>query len=404
MNGFSRAQSEPALCVARAKALLAVAAGQPFTDAARAAGRKSGDAVAHLVAHFNRAGLAALRARTWRRSAEAVYRAEQERILREVRREPDRDADGTGTWSLTTLQRALRQAPDGLPTVSTATIWARAARCGLRLAAGSQLVRDGRRRPQAEEREGDGGRSRCHGEKNLIEAAYAQERLPVWTEDEAGPYPTHPYPGVHWQPTSMPVRHPHEYVRAGTSKQLTLFHPASGTVRVKGVRSCTNAVLHPWLEAELHTILATLPEPTETLSAAENRRCWARWQEGLSVRITLPEHLPPLRLLLVLDNLTGHLTPSFVLWLFAHGIMPLYTPLGGSWLNMPAESIQRILKRRALDGHHPQTPAGDHRVAGEDRCGVESGTDAVCLGREAASATGAGAARPPRARWVRCLY
>lgn len=35
--------------------------------------------------------------------------------------------------------------------------------------------------------------------------------------------------------------------------------------------------------------------------------------------------------------------------------MPLYTPLGGSWLNM-AESIQRILKRRALDGHHPQTP------------------------------------------------
>ena len=35
--------------------------------------------------------------------------------------------------------------------------------------------------------------------------------------------------------------------------------------------------------------------------------------------------------------------------------MPLYTPLGGSWLNM-AESIQRILKRRrALDGHHSQT-------------------------------------------------
>jgi hypothetical protein len=65
--------------------------------------------------------------------------------------------------------------------------------------------------------------------------------------------------------------------------------------------------------------------------------------------------LPPLRLLLVLDNLAGHLTPALVLWFFAHGIMPLYTPLGGSWLNM-AESIQRILKRRALDGHHPKTP------------------------------------------------
>src|SRR5262249_3819943 len=56
--------------------------------------------------------------------------------------------------------------------------------------------------------------------------------------------------------------------------------------------------------------------------------------------------------LLVLDNLAGHSTPEFVLWLFAHGIMPLYTPLGGSWLNM-AESIQRILKRRALNGQHP---------------------------------------------------
>lgn len=45
-----------------------------------------------------------------------------------------------------------------------------------------------------------------------------------------------------------------------------------------------------------------------------------------------------------------------VLWLCRHGIMPLYTPLGGSWLNM-AESIRRILKRRALDGQHPHSPA-----------------------------------------------
>ena len=72
------------------------------------------------------------------------------------------------------------------------------------------------------------------------------------------------------------------------------------------------------------------------------------------MRITLPAELPPLRVLLVLDNLTGHKTPELVLWLFAHGVMPVYTPLGGSWLNM-AESIQRILKRRALNGQHPQT-------------------------------------------------
>ncbi len=66
---------------------------------------------------------------------------------------------------------------------------------------------------------------------------------------------------------------------------------------------------------------------------------WKSWQ--LSVRITLSEELPHLRMLLVLDNLAGHKTPEMVLWMFEHGVMPLYTPLGGSWLNM-AESVQRI--------------------------------------------------------------
>jgi DDE superfamily endonuclease len=124
---------------------------------------------------------------------------------------------------------------------------------------------------------------------------------------------------------------------------------------VKGTRSCTNAVLHPWMHEALLPILAALPAPEEPLSAEEHRRQWARWQEGLTIRITLPSELPRLRLLLVMDNLTGHRTPSLVLWLFAPGVMPLYTPLGGSWLNM-CESIQRILKRRGLDGQHPQTP------------------------------------------------
>src|SRR5215212_8413769 len=53
--------------------------------------------------------------------------------------------------------------------------------------------------------------------------------------------------------------------------------------------------------------------------------------------------------------LTGHHTPSLMVWLFNQGIMPWFTPLGGSWLNM-AESIQRILKRRGLEGTQPQTP------------------------------------------------
>jgi hypothetical protein len=57
-------------------------------------------------------------------------------------------------------------------------------------------------------------------------------------------------------------------------------------------------------------------------------------------------------LLLVMDNRIGHINPEWLLWCFQRGILPIYTPLGGRWLNM-AESIQRLLKRRALDGFYP---------------------------------------------------
>lgn len=120
---LSRAHAEPAAMVARAKAVLAVADGQSFTAAARTVGRRSGDAVSQLVARFNQRGLAAVQPRHGGGQPKRYTTAEQERILREARREPDRDKDGTATWSLTTLQRALRRAPDGLPTVSTFTIW-----------------------------------------------------------------------------------------------------------------------------------------------------------------------------------------------------------------------------------------------------------------------------------------
>ena len=150
------------------------------------------------------------------------------------------------------------------------------------------------------------------------------------------------------------MHRPHEYVRGGTAKLLTLFHPADGQLRVKGVRSSANTVLHPWLKQELTAILAGLPEPVIVLSPDENRQLWKSWQYGLSEPITLSAELPTLRILLVLDNLTGHKTPEMVLWMFEHGVMPLYTPLGGSWLNM-VESVQRILARRALDGQHPTT-------------------------------------------------
>jgi hypothetical protein len=190
----------------------------------------------------------------------------------------------------------------------------------------------------------------------LIEDAYtvgASLGLAVWCEDEAGPFQAVPHPGPSWQPEGHPARQPHEYVRNGTAKVLTLFRPADGRVRIEGTTTCPNAVLHPGLKRELSAILAELPVPPPTADAS--RAAWDRWQAGLTMPITLPEHLPPLRVLLVLDNLAGHRTPEFVLWLFAHGVMPLYTPLSGSWLNM-AESIQRVLKRRALETQHPASP------------------------------------------------
>ena len=228
----------------------------------------------------------------------------------------------------------------------------------MELATQSELVQDRDCSAQAQGGDGRGRRSRCGTENKLIQAAYAREEplgLPVWGQDEAGPFQTAPYPGESWQPAGEPTRQPHEYLREGTAKLLTLFHPADGHVRVKGVTSVTNVVLHQWLKEELSAILADLPTVSVLLSPTENRAAWETWQAGLSNRPTLSAELPPLRMLLVLDNLIGHKTPALVRWFFAHGIMPLYTPLGGSWLNM-TESIQRILKRRALAGQYPTTP------------------------------------------------
>jgi len=123
LERISRAQNEPAVHVARAKSLLAVADGATYEAAARAAGRRSNDAVSQLVARFNKDGLAALETRHGG-GPEVIYGVEgRNRILAEFERTPDREQDGTATWSLTTLQRALREAPDGLPDVSTYTIW-----------------------------------------------------------------------------------------------------------------------------------------------------------------------------------------------------------------------------------------------------------------------------------------
>lgn len=60
LNRISRSASEPAGHVAHANGLLAVVAGKTYTEAAQAAGRKSGDTVSRWVSEFNRHGLSAV--------------------------------------------------------------------------------------------------------------------------------------------------------------------------------------------------------------------------------------------------------------------------------------------------------------------------------------------------------
>ena len=123
LERISRSQSEPAGHVARAKEILAVADGTSYQKAAELAGRKSGDAVSQLVARFNQEGIQAIQPKHGGGPIMKYGTSERERVLTEARRQPDPEKDGTNTWSLKTLQKALHKAPDGLSEISTERIW-----------------------------------------------------------------------------------------------------------------------------------------------------------------------------------------------------------------------------------------------------------------------------------------
>ncbi len=57
LEQLSRASREPAVHVVRAQLLLAVANGASYTAAAQSVGRRSGDAVSHLVTRFKKRGI-----------------------------------------------------------------------------------------------------------------------------------------------------------------------------------------------------------------------------------------------------------------------------------------------------------------------------------------------------------
>ena len=122
LQRVSRAPSETVSRHQRAVALLAVADGMSLIEAARAAGWRVHDTVSRLLRRFNERGLAALDDLPRSGHPRSYGPTERARIEQELQRSPDLKEDGTATWSLTTLQRTLREAPDGLPEVSTFTI------------------------------------------------------------------------------------------------------------------------------------------------------------------------------------------------------------------------------------------------------------------------------------------
>jgi transposase len=220
LHRVTKATSERFDMVKRARALLSVQAGRSFTNAAREAGYKSGDSVGQLVQRFNQRGLQALLIASGR-ERKPIYTTEQRaRIVQEVRQEPDRAVDQTATWSLLLLRNALRKAE--LPRIAKETIrivlheagyqfgkartWCSTGTALRVRKAGIVKVED----PKAQEKQ------------TLIELAYKQAEaagLPLWCQDEAGPYQAIPQLGENWHPEGKPALQPHEYVRGGTAKE-----------------------------------------------------------------------------------------------------------------------------------------------------------------------------------------
>ncbi len=106
--------------VRRATAVLAVQGGCTFAAAAQGAGFGSDRAVGYLVVRFNAVGLAALDVAEGRGRKPTYDEAARAQIVATAQREPDRREEGSATWSLSLLERALRQG--GLPQIGTTTI------------------------------------------------------------------------------------------------------------------------------------------------------------------------------------------------------------------------------------------------------------------------------------------
>jgi transposase len=121
LERLRQATSERVDRVRRATALLAVADGAPFTAAAQQASLRSSSTITALVRRFNRRGLAVLDIAAGRGRRPTYDVAARAQIVTTAQRTPDRQTDGTATWSLKTLERSLRRQP-AFPCLGATTI------------------------------------------------------------------------------------------------------------------------------------------------------------------------------------------------------------------------------------------------------------------------------------------
>ena len=120
LERVAQARHERVDRVGRAVALLAVARGKTYAQAAQQAGWRSHVGVALLVRRFNQRGLAALAIAAGRGRRPTYDQAARAQIVAVAQQAPDRRADQTATWSLSTLARRLRR--EGLPQISPDTV------------------------------------------------------------------------------------------------------------------------------------------------------------------------------------------------------------------------------------------------------------------------------------------
>lgn len=120
MERIARATSERSDVRQRACALLLVAAGASASAAAKQAGYTSGEGVKQLVLRFHMRGLNALVIAPGRGRKVTYPEAERQQVLDTFHQPPDREKDGSATWSLKLIAHHVHH--NGLPQIASETI------------------------------------------------------------------------------------------------------------------------------------------------------------------------------------------------------------------------------------------------------------------------------------------